>query len=765
MTAKTLSATLALLLTAGTASGQLVFNPALERQINFPDTPTGQSSELRYTATSQGRGPWTVRLATNNEQFTVNPAQFVVQDGQVVAFTLRFTPRQVGDVNGVLSGTVTSNNVVSRFSSNLFGRGIQGGDPQITVDVEEILLAVFVDELGTIWPATEATVIVGNAGNGDLHVSDISFPAAWLRADHDAFNLAPGQDVEVLFTVPQAEWERMEPDLYESTVTVTSDDPQQRQLQLPVTFDRGFIPYYLVVLGDAEPATNHAIMVEEALLGDEELQQWDEVGVFTPRGALAGSGALENGWPISMLVWGEDQQANFPGFRDGEPFAFKMWDHSAAQEYDALAEFIEGADRFENAGLSVVILDQAPQDVEQVISLRRGWDFISFRVIPGAQFWTREEGPDVIRLFASVVQNLQIAKDERGRFYAPPFNNFNNIPYVRLDRGLQVRMANQDTLRVRGRAIPPDSLITLAGGWNLAPYYPNFSLTMGSAFADLVGRNLLVMAKDATGRFYLPSLNFGANNAVLPNCGLQLNARQDCSFRYPAARGIRLAATAEANDDSVSHFPLPDMTDSNMSVLINAIVGIQVIEGAEIACLTPNGIIAGAGRFVGPALLPLGMAVWGDDSFTGGDTIEGFRDGEPVRFLYWDPLHNWELEVAFDVLDGEAIYHRDAFLYLDVIVGVNDEPSPLATRFDLSEPHPNPFNAQARIEFSLPQTSEMTLALFDLSGRRLLTLAQGRQPAGRQSLILNAAELPDGVYLLILDAGGQRLMRRAVVVK
>ena len=65
---------------------------------------------------------------------------------------------------------------------------------------------------------------------------------------------------------------------------------------------------------------------------------------------------------------------------------------------------------------------------------------------------------------------------------------------------------------------------------------------------------------------------------------------------------------------------------------------------------------------------------------------------------------------------------------------------PGATPFDsrtvrLSPAEPNPSAGWSRIAFSLPQAKEVSLAVFDLSGRRIAELAKGRYAAGDHAKI------------------------------
>ena len=89
----------------------------------------------------------------------------------------------------------------------------------------------------------------------------------------------------------------------------------------------------------------------------------------------------------------------------------------------------------------------------------------------------------------------------------------------------------------------------------------------------------------------------------------------------------------------------------------------------------------------------------------------------------------------------------------------------LPDRVSLSSPSPNPFNAQTRIDYSIPMTGCVNLSVYDISGRKVETLAEGVLNTGYHSATFDASLLPAGLYLVRLEAGGEVLIRKAVIVK
>ena len=70
-----------------------------------------------------------------------------------------------------------------------------------------------------------------------------------------------------------------------------------------------------------------------------------------------------------------------------------------------------------------------------------------------------------------------------------------------------------------------------------------------------------------------------------------------------------------------------------------------------------------------------------------------------------------------------------------------------------------------RIEYSLPEESEVTLAVYDLAGRRVVTLERSRQVSGSHTATWNTAGLPGGMYFYRLQTGAVLLSRAVLILR
>lgn len=90
--------------------------------------------------------------------------------------------------------------------------------------------------------------------------------------------------------------------------------------------------------------------------------------------------------------------------------------------------------------------------------------------------------------------------------------------------------------------------------------------------------------------------------------------------------------------------------------------------------------------------------------------------------------------------------------------------------YHLGQNYPNPFNPVTMIEFSLPQSGNVTLNVFDVSGRFVKSLASGNFTAGTHAFQWDATDehgvkVPSGVYLYRLNAGGFAQTGKMILLK
>ncbi len=94
-----------------------------------------------------------------------------------------------------------------------------------------------------------------------------------------------------------------------------------------------------------------------------------------------------------------------------------------------------------------------------------------------------------------------------------------------------------------------------------------------------------------------------------------------------------------------------------------------------------------------------------------------------------------------------------------------DEQLSLPSTIALNQNYPNPFNPTTVISYELPQTEQVRLDVFDITGRHIITLVDGQISAGSHQVTFDASRLSSGVYIYRLQAGGQLFTRQLTLIK
>ena len=85
--------------------------------------------------------------------------------------------------------------------------------------------------------------------------------------------------------------------------------------------------------------------------------------------------------------------------------------------------------------------------------------------------------------------------------------------------------------------------------------------------------------------------------------------------------------------------------------------------------------------------------------------------------------------------------------------------------FSLSRNYPNPFNPKTVISGQWSVTSVVRLVVYDVLGREVAVLANGRYPAGKYTFAFEGTNLASGVYFYRLTAGSFSAVRKMLLVR
>ncbi|MEO8210304.1 MAG: T9SS type A sorting domain-containing protein [bacterium] len=106
-------------------------------------------------------------------------------------------------------------------------------------------------------------------------------------------------------------------------------------------------------------------------------------------------------------------------------------------------------------------------------------------------------------------------------------------------------------------------------------------------------------------------------------------------------------------------------------------------------------------------------------------------------------------------LNGTYKYY---FLRNEIEIGIPN-------KYSLSQNFPNPFNPETIINYDLPKIAAVKLAVYDITGKEVLSVVNEKQDAGYYSFKINAEKLSSGVYFYTLRTDDFLSSKRMLLVK
>jgi Secretion system C-terminal sorting domain len=85
--------------------------------------------------------------------------------------------------------------------------------------------------------------------------------------------------------------------------------------------------------------------------------------------------------------------------------------------------------------------------------------------------------------------------------------------------------------------------------------------------------------------------------------------------------------------------------------------------------------------------------------------------------------------------------------------------------FALHAPYPNPFNPGTRIDFDIPEDTQLDLKLYDLSGKKVQEIWSGHCSAGYYSKYIDMSNFASGIYVVQMITPAYRHIHKLLLVK
>ncbi|WP_456429951.1 T9SS type A sorting domain-containing protein, partial [Rhodocaloribacter sp.] len=495
---------------------------------------------------------------------------------------------------------------------------------------------------------------------------------------------------------------------------------------------------------------------------------------------------------VDMLIYGN--------VLSGEVVTFKAWQNATCTLHEETSKtFVFESGAVQGTFAQPVNIEAPPPVEEQAVALAAGWTWFSLNAAP--------DDASVNAVLADVVGTEgDIVKSQTAfSLFDDDFGWVGTLPTIEPGPAYLINLRQSNSLSVSGTVVDPPSLpITLTPGWNWIGYLPQAALPINDALASLGATAVtddLIKSQFAFAQ-YVGFGWVGSLTTMEPGLGYQIYTANGGTLTYPAntAAATTVAQSGAAvRPETATARPLPKARGLAEKEVRSDDPAPEMRGALERAEAKNDDAGAGPGWTVDPLAYPFSMTL----------TAVVERDGKPMRrpnlrvgFFAGDELRGvgrityveaLKRSLVFALAYGEEETDLTVRVFDDAEGRVYDagtirfrpgaamgsplEPVRITAKdagdgavglpetFALEPAYPNPFNPVTTLRYALPQAEHVTLEVFDMLGRRVATLVNEVQKAGRYTIRFEAGDLASGVYFYRMRAGSFVETHKMILLK
>lgn len=140
-------------------------------------------------------------------------------------------------------------------------------------------------------------------------------------------------------------------------------------------------------------------------------------------------------------------------------------------------------------------------------------------------------------------------------------------------------------------------------------------------------------------------------------------------------------------------------------------------------------------------------------------------DSQDNAVAYLRPKGSINDSAEITVTDTGNNYSKTFLYVIEALATSSEEENLNPDSFQLFQNYPNPFNPVTTIGFILPEAQDITLEVFDITGRKVGTLLNRKIQAGEHAVTFNATNISSGVYFYRLTTEEYSMIKKMTLIK
>lgn len=403
--------------------------------------------------------------------------------------------------------------------------------------------------------------------------------------------------------------------------------------------------------------------------------------------------------------------------------------------------------------------------LDQNIALTKGWNIFSSYVSP--------DNSDMRAIVDNLILADKLVKVQTESGSALEFDGsawINGIGGLVVEQGYKIKVKDDVTLSISGKALADPVIIPLTDGWNIAGFPSTKPLNALSFVEPLVSAYILQKTQSQNGAAIDSLPGYGWVNNIgnmIPGQGYRIRVKSNIMLNAIGKMGY----TWPVEYEGVFKPTWKGKGYDHMNIYIRSMTldGAELTPGDEIGIFDGNRCV-GVYRVQEDSKYPLMLCATTNDPYT--TAIDGFIAGNNLSLRIWSASRQVfaeRIEIkpskGYDIRfepSGTTFIGVEAFTSTTSI----DPNQPILTA--LGDIYPNPFREKANITFIVGKPSNVLIEVYDLLGSRIAMLTSKEYLAGSHSVEWNRlsstnGRVAPGIYIVKMRADGYTSSKRIVI--